>query len=63
MSGTAPSSEPASSTDARTFNIDLRGSSLTEAQVKAALDQAISAHDANINRTMGQRIANWRERY
>lgn len=63
MSGTAPSSEPASNTDARTFNIDLRGSSLTEVQVKAALDQAISAHDANINRTMGQRIANWRERY
>ncbi|GJD99474.1 hypothetical protein [Methylobacterium isbiliense] len=48
-------------TDARSFAFDMRGSTLTEAEVRAMFMQVLSAYDSEANRTLGQRMANWRE--
>ncbi|MBY0298563.1 MAG: hypothetical protein K2X71_21410 [Methylobacterium sp.] len=48
-------------TDARSFAFDMRGSTLTEAQVRAMFTQVLSTYDSEVNRTLGQRMANWRD--
>lgn len=61
MSGPVASNDPASSTDARTFNIDLRGSTLSQGEVQAAITRALAANNSDRDRTMGQRFTAWKE--
>nr|WP_280953988.1 lytic transglycosylase domain-containing protein [Methylobacterium sp. 17Sr1-1] len=52
----APSNQNPAMTDARSYSFDLSGSNLTEAQVRAALTQAIAANNQERDRTHFERV-------
>ncbi len=64
MPAAAPAAAPvASSTDARQFSFDMRGSNFSEAQARAMFAQALGAYDQEANRTLLSRMDMARRRY
>lgn len=52
-----------STTDARSFSFDMRGSTLTEAQARAMFTQALGTYDRGLNRSLSSRIKDSQQRY
>ena len=50
-------------TSSPTFNVDARGSTMTEGQFRGIVAQSLSQYDRDLTRTFGQRLQEWRFRY